>query len=63
MSQILIMNTRGRLMISCSTKARKDRMTDTVNDMITTKEGDVVGMVASDQERTRSNGRENAAAP
>ncbi|AHM68605.1 hypothetical protein ACT3XG_24495 [Paenibacillus polymyxa] len=41
----------------CSTTARKDRMTDTVNDMITTKEGDVVGMVGSDQERTRSNGR------
>ncbi|WP_232795310.1 hypothetical protein [Paenibacillus sp. ICGEB2008] len=50
-------------MKSCSTTARKDRMTDTVNDMITTKEGDVVGMVASDQERTRSNGRKNAAAP
>ncbi|MDP1510582.1 GyrI-like domain-containing protein [Paenibacillus ottowii] len=28
--------------------------------MITTKEGDVVGMVASDQERTRPHGRENA---
>ncbi|MDQ0492431.1 aromatic ring hydroxylase [Paenibacillus brasilensis] len=26
-------------MVSCSTKARKDRITDTVNDMITTKEG------------------------
>lgn len=37
---------------TCSTRARKDRITDTPNDMITTKEGDAVGMVASDQERT-----------
>ncbi len=50
-------------MVSCSTKARNDRITDTTNDMITTKEGDTVGMVASDQERTRSDGRKDAAAP
>ncbi|PNQ82630.1 hypothetical protein C1T21_03030 [Paenibacillus sp. F4] len=47
---------------TCSTRARKDRITDTPNDMITTKEGDAVGMVTSDQERTGSDGRENAAA-